>query len=97
MYLSKFVPLVWHNSTTILLFPFAILLFWKQLKMLDTKNEISAKEIAVINILVVLNLLIKPSFIFAYAPVTFMFLMNKKAFQNVKSLMLKLTPFLPPD
>jgi hypothetical protein len=92
MYLSKFVPMVWHNSTTILLFPFAILLFWKQLKILYAV-EISVKEIIVINLLVVFNILIKPSFIFAYAPITLLFICKKNAFQNIRSLLLKLTPF----
>ncbi len=92
MYLSKFVPMVWHNSTTIFLFPFAILLFWKQLNMFNAKNDIAVKDIIIINILVIVNLLIKPSFIFAYAPVTFFFLLNKNATGNFKSLIIKLTP-----
>jgi hypothetical protein len=92
MYLSKFVPMVWHNSTTIFLFPFSILLFWKQLKMLNNKNEIVVKDIIIINLLVIVNLLIKPSFILAYAPVTFFFLLNKNAIGNFKSWIIKLTP-----
>ena len=94
MYLSKFVPMVWHNSTTIFLFPFAILLFWKQLKMFNTKNDIVVKEILIINLLVVLNLLIKPSFIFAYAPITFFFLLHKNVLRNYKIWFIQLTPII---
>ena len=94
MYLSKFVPMVWHNSTTIFLFPFAILLFWKQLKMFNTKNHIAVKEILIINLLVVLNLLIKPSFIFAYAPITFFFLLHKNVIRNYKIWFIQLTPII---
>ena len=91
MYISKFVPLVWHNSTTIFLFPFAILLFWKQLQILDTKHKANINEIIALNTLVLINLLIKPSFIFTYAPVTFFFLW-KKGHLN-KNGLLKLSPF----
>ncbi len=94
MYLSKFVPMVWHNSTTIFLFPFAILLFWKQLKMFNTKNDIAVKEILIINLLVVLNLLIKPSFIFAYSPITFFFLLHKNVMRNYKIWFIQLTPII---
>ena len=95
VYLSKFVPMVWHNSTSIFLFPFAILLYWKQLKMFNAKNHVNAKEIIIINILVVLNLLIKPSFIFAYAPVTFFFLLHKKnVIHNLKIWFIQLTPVI---
>lgn len=94
MYLSKFVPMVWHNSTTIFLFPFAILLFWKQLKMFKAKNHIDVKEILIINLLVVLNLLIKPSFIFAYAPITFFFLLHKNVIRNYKIWFIQLTPII---
>jgi len=92
MYLAKFAPMVWHNSTTIFLFPFAILLFWKQLKFLDFSYEVRLKDIFVINFLVVMNLAIKPSFIFTYAPVTFLFLLSRFKVDTIKNFMLKLSP-----
>ncbi|MGB0880999.1 MAG: hypothetical protein ACPGTO_10570 [Polaribacter sp.] len=92
MYLGRFVPVVWHNSTTILLFPFAILLFWKQLKIIDSVHKTTLSEILVINILVIINVLIKPSFLFVYMPVTFIFLLKNFKINKLKSLFLKLTP-----
>ena len=95
MYLSRFVPTVWHNSTTILLFPFAILLFYKQLKLLNSAYKPSLNDILQINLLVILNIIIKPSFVFTYVPATFFFLVfNKDAWVNVKSLIVKLTPLV---
>ena len=91
-YLGRFAPIVWHNSTTILVFPFAILLFWQQLNVLNTSKIASSKEILFLNILVVLNAIIKPSFIFVYAPVTFFFLIAKFKDTKLKVLLLNITP-----
>lgn len=63
MYLGYYVPNVWHNSTIIFLFPFAVLLYLysnKQLIEFDIKRNI------LISILVVLNVFIKPSFFFVF-------------------------------
>jgi len=92
MYLAKFAPMVWHNSTTIFLFPFAILLFWKQIKFLDLSYEVRFKDVFLINILVVMNLAIKPSFIFTYAPVTFFLLLSRFRVDTIKNVILSLTP-----
>lgn len=62
-YIGNFVPNVWHNSTTILLMPFAILLYIvsiKQIKSYDCTRDIQ------ITILILLNIFIKPSFIFVF-------------------------------
>ncbi len=92
MYLGKLVPIVWHNSTTIVLFPFSILLFWKQLKVFDLSHKTTIKEILIINILVILNILIKPAFIFTYIPVTFFFLLNRIKIDSIRRFILNLTP-----
>ncbi|HRG59541.1 MAG TPA: hypothetical protein PK323_11335 [Bacteroidia bacterium] len=95
VYLSKFVPIAWHNSTSIVLFPFAILLFWKQLKLFEFESETTLKEILIINVLVLINLLIKPSFIFAYAPVSFFYMIIKfKKRISIKDFFLRLTPYI---
>lgn len=63
MYLGSFVPNVWHNSTILILFPFALLLFdlsYKQLQSFDKQRNLF------ILILVSLNLFIKPSFFFVF-------------------------------
>lgn len=92
MYLGKLVPIVWHNSTTIFLFPFAIWLFWKQLKVFDLSHKTTTKEILVLNILVVLNILIKPAFLFTYLPITFFFLLHRIKVDSLKKFLLHLTP-----
>lgn len=74
LYLGHFVPTVWHNSTTIFVFPFAVLLFWKQLQVFYKPNKLNKNDTFIICILVLLNVLIKPSFLFCYVPVTFLFL-----------------------
>ncbi len=62
-YIMSHPPTVWHNSTTIFAMPFVILLFWKSLEQLE--NYKSKRDITLF-ILIVLNVLIKPSFIFVY-------------------------------
>lgn len=94
MYLGRLVPMVWHNSTVILLFPFALLLYWKQLKFFDKNYKTTAKDILIVNGLVILNILIKPSFIFVYLPITFFFLLDRFKTDRLKIFLLNLTPLL---
>jgi hypothetical protein len=68
---------VWHNSTIIFLFPFALLLFWKQTKLLMKKGNPTSRDILHLTILVLLNAFIKPSFILVFIPATFLFLVWK--------------------
>ena len=63
MYIGNYVPNVWHNSTILFLFPFALLLFelsYKQLKAFNARRNIW------IFLLVLLNLFIKPSYFFVF-------------------------------
>jgi len=63
MYIGNYVPNVWHNSTILFLFPFALLLFevsYKQLQEFDTKRNWWVLG------LILLNLFIKPSFFFVF-------------------------------
>lgn len=92
LYLGKIVPLVWHNSTTILLFPFAILLFWKQVEIFANEKAITFKDISIIVVLVIFNIAIKPSFLFCYLPVTFLFLLWQFKGKNIKWLSIRVLP-----
>lgn len=76
-YLGKITPNLWHNSTTIFLMPFSLLLFYLQYKQLSKKVSTKSDEIIVISILVFLNLIIKPSFFLVYGPVTTIYLFFK--------------------
>ena len=62
-YKYNFPPNVWHNSTTIFVMPFVVLLFWTSLKQL---KGFQVKRLFLITVLIVLNALVKPSFLFVY-------------------------------
>ena len=60
------IPLnVWHNATTIFLMPIASLTFLIQARDLDADQP---KHTLLITFLIVIGILIKPSYFFAYAP-----------------------------
>ena len=65
-FLGKVSPNIWHNSTTIFLMPFAILLFWKSYQVLSGTQK---ENTLLISMLVILNVFIKPSFFFVYVSV----------------------------
>jgi hypothetical protein len=90
IYVSRIVPNVWHNSTVITLFPFAILLFWKQYRVLSGKEIPGIKNMFVLFLLMLVNVLIKPSFFFVYAPVTAIFLFSR--FRLSKHFWLNIIP-----
>ena len=77
MYIGSFTPNVWHNSTILFLFPFAMLLFeqsWKQLQTFNIKRN------GWILLLITLNLFIKPSFFFVFICVYPLMLLYKYKF-----------------
>lgn len=63
-YVGQIPPNVWHNSTTILVMPFALSLFWLSYNQLLQPTE---KRLLIITALCVLNVLIKPSFFFVFS------------------------------
>lgn len=63
-YLGQITPNVWHNSTTIFAFPFALLLFWKSFLYIESPER---TKLINIFLLIVLNIIIKPSFFFIFA------------------------------
>lgn len=66
VYLGQLPPNVWHNSTTIALMPFAVLLYWRSYQLLE---KFDSKNLLWIIGLVFLNNLIKPSFFLCFAAV----------------------------
>ena len=63
MYIGSYSPTVWHNSTILFLFPFALMLFdlsYKQLQQFDSKRN------WLILLLIALNLFIKPSYFLVF-------------------------------
>ncbi len=79
MYIGSYVPNVWHNSTILFLFPFAMLLFELAYKQL---HAFSSKRNWWIALLVVLNLFIKPSYFFVFVCVYPLLLLFKYRFSK---------------
>ena len=73
-FLGQINPNVWHNSTTILLMPVAIILFDRSYRFLTSP---SLSEAWMLTGLTVLSLFIKPSFFFCFGIVFPLFLMLK--------------------
>lgn len=71
---------VWHNSTAIFVMPFVILLFWTSLKQL---KEFQVKRLFIITVLMVITVLVKPSFIFVYVLAYPIFLFKKFRFSRL--------------
>lgn len=89
MYLGYYVPNIWHNSTLIFLFPFAILLYLISVNQLHDYNKNRTYSMT---LLIIINILIKPSFFFIFLiafPVIAIF-----KFGLVKSLKYFLLPIL---
>jgi hypothetical protein len=64
-YLGKFTPTIWHNSTSLLAFPFCILLFQISLPYLEYPK---ISQLFYIFIVAITLIMIKPSFIFPFIP-----------------------------
>ena len=73
-YIGNYVPNVWHNSTILFLFPFALLLFELSYKQLESYT---AKRNIWIFLLILLNLCIKPSYFFVFIAVYPILLLSK--------------------
>ena len=76
-YLGKFTPNVWHNCTSVMVWPFCLLLFRDSLAWIEQSNQ---KILLRMGFWAVLILLTKPSFLFAFIPVfpIFSILQKKK-------------------
>ena len=94
MYIGKIPPTVWHNSTTIVLFPFALLLFYKQYQSIISKKPLRWTSILVTSLLVLLNAFAKPSFLLVYIPVTSFFLIKNIGKEQLCTILIKLMPII---
>ncbi|MGF2413936.1 MAG: hypothetical protein ACQUYJ_16510, partial [Ferruginibacter sp.] len=85
-YLGQLAPNVWHNSTVIFLMPFAMLLFFKSYELLVLSKTAKNKNLLVqVGVLIVINVLIKPSFLFTLLPSVFIFFVYNKLFSQGSS------------
>jgi hypothetical protein len=73
-YLGNFMPNVWHNSTTIFLFPFAVILFAMSIKQIE---KFGNRRNFWLLLFVFLNIFIKPSYFFVWVCVYPFFLFVK--------------------
>ena len=92
MYLGRINATVWHNSTTILLFPFTIFLFHKFITLLEENDSFSKKDIFCLFLLIIVNIVIKPSFFIVFAPISIVFLFYK--FGNSSSFWIHSSPII---
>jgi hypothetical protein len=84
-YIGSFSPNVWHNSTTLFLMPFVLLLFWYSYLTITQRDKDYMIHTLV---LVILNVAIKPSFFLVYVIVFPLFLFayekfSKRFFWNI--------------
>jgi hypothetical protein len=79
-YIGRLAWNVWHNPTYITVLPFSILLFMFTPSFI--KKPLSYAPL--ISFLVLLNLLIKPSFLFAWIPAVFFYTLLKEKKINLK-------------
>lgn len=80
----------WHNSTTILLMPFVLLLLIQSFKFLKS-SKVDFKNVMSILLLGIINLLIKPSFLFPFLP-AFLFMAGMNS--GIKSQLFKSALFI---
>ncbi|MDW7694852.1 hypothetical protein R9C00_08865 [Flammeovirgaceae bacterium SG7u.111] len=78
-YFGQIPPNHWHNSTTIMLFPFALLLFWESYHFLENPEP---SMLPFLVLLTLLNVLVKPSFFFCVAMVYPLFLLSSFRFKR---------------
>lgn len=63
LYLSRFTSTIWHNSTTIFVFPFCIWLFVESMNYLNRPDNLSLGKLTFLSLLIILS---KPSFLFPF-------------------------------
>lgn len=94
-YLGQLTPNVWHNSTTIFVMPFAMLLFFQSHEQLFSKSAQHSKSLLIyITLLIVINALIKPSFLFTLLPSVFIFFCINNFSGYAKTKPVQLLPYL---
>lgn len=88
-YLGRLPPNVWHNSTTILLTPFALGLFWRSYRHVAGEST----RLWPLFLLIFLNVYIKPTFFIALAPVYCVFLLSR-LYKSPRQLIWQATPLV---
>lgn len=71
---SQFSPNLWHNSTYLVMVPVSIMLFNESMNFLSSQGKASVLKLTILSIV---NVLIKPSFFFCFAPVFSIILLLK--------------------
>jgi hypothetical protein len=95
-YLGQLTPNVWHNPTVIFVMPFAVLLFFKSYELLFVNSTQHDQRILIhIALLIAINALIKPSFLFTLLPSVFIFYFyNRIISENTHTKFIQLSPYL---
>jgi hypothetical protein len=93
-YLGRLGITIWHNSTTIAVMPFVVWLFYYSLKYLDDSDSTPQKYIFIILIMGIFNLLIKPSFLFAFIPIFPLMVLFREGFSTKFWISVSISIFL---
>ncbi|MEP6596010.1 MAG: hypothetical protein ABJA71_08680 [Ginsengibacter sp.] len=91
-YLGQLAPNVWHNSTVIFLTPFSIILFFETIGFLNQRANSTSKQFFIF-ILILLNAVIKPSFLFTIIPTVFAWLGYRVFNLNLKQFLQFTLPY----
>lgn len=94
IYLGRFVPSVFHNTTLILVMPFVMLLFFKQIEIIKKNFDVTYKDWSYLFILIVINTYCKPSYLFAFIPVSLFFLMYSYKERPIWKTIKKMTVYI---
>lgn len=94
LYLGRFVPNIFHNTTFILSMPFVLLLFFKQIEIIKNNYLASTKDWMLIFGLIVMNIYLKPSYLFAFIPTSGLFLILLRRKDSLGSLIKKMSVYI---
>ncbi|MCF8295990.1 MAG: hypothetical protein K9J13_00475 [Saprospiraceae bacterium] len=72
-------PTIWHNPTIIFVMPFAIMLFFITYSFIE---KYSQRKLIYILLLVFINVILKPSYIFIFIPAYSIFVLSKRTLRN---------------
>jgi hypothetical protein len=94
-YMGQLAPNVWHSSTTIFLMPFAEILFFESYSLLFLNDKNTKNKIVQVLVLLTLNALIKPSFLFTLLPTVGIFFFVQYLFlKKETNYLVKILPYV---
>lgn len=96
IYLGQGSPSVWHNPTLIAVKPWAFLATFYYVILIN-RNHVRKCEYLILSIIMVLTLIMKPSFAIAFIPGIFLYILLKKSLfaEKIRKYLITLIIFVP--